>query len=180
MKRSRALVITIYVLQFIGMLVFASELRAQITQIQANIVVPDISGAGTDASIFLGIGGREFSLDRRGRDDFERNSENTLIFGEDSNVTRPGDNDPRTDPPFTEGDIDGFPVYIRMSDVGDQQDPFDFPEDEWIVDFILVTVFSGGGVIRELISPRLGKSDDGTIQRLGPQPGHVLYLKVRP
>ena len=85
----RILPITIYLLHFISLLVFVSEPRAQITQIQVNVVTPDISGAATDASIFLGIGGREFTLDGRDRNDFQQNSENTFIFGANSNVARP-------------------------------------------------------------------------------------------
>ena len=46
---------------------------AQIESIQVNIETGDESGGGTDGSIYVGVGGREFHLDTSA-DDFERGS----------------------------------------------------------------------------------------------------------
>ena len=177
MKRSLIIMIRTCLLVFIATLVFATELRAQISQIRVTLITSNVSGAGTDADVFIGIGGREFNLNLLGRGDRERNQEDQYVLGEASNVERSEDNDPRSPLPVTVDDIDEFPVYIRMIDIGDSSDPLNFPEDEWIVDFIDVIVFSGDFVVREFLSPRLGFINDEANQRLGPRSGFVLHLR---
>ena len=48
----------------------------------------DAPKAGTDASVYVGIGGREFCIDSRDPDfdDFERNDDRTYILGKKPNV----------------------------------------------------------------------------------------------
>ena len=48
----------------------------------------DAPKAGTDASVYVGIGGREFRIDSRDPDfdDFERNDDRTYILGKKPNV----------------------------------------------------------------------------------------------
>ena len=56
-----------------------------LTKIDVNIATGDRGGAGTDGSVYLGIGGREFHCDTSAND-FERGSSRTYTFGEESNV----------------------------------------------------------------------------------------------
>jgi hypothetical protein len=91
--------------------------RAQpITRIDVRFKTANVNGAGTDCPVYLGIGGREFNLDRPNIDDRERKSDDTYRLGTNSNVIIPGDNDPREGMPLAVEDLPRFPIYIRMSD----------------------------------------------------------------
>jgi hypothetical protein len=83
-----------------------------LTRIDVNIATGDRGGAGTDGSVYLGIGGREFHCDTSAND-FERGSSRTYTFGEESNVRNGNRNDPRT-PQLTVEAVDRFSVYIRF------------------------------------------------------------------
>jgi hypothetical protein len=180
MKRSRTIAIAIYLLTFIGMIAFTSELRAQIVEIQVGTETANINGAGTDASIYLGIGGREFNLDNPSRNNFERNQEDAFVFGDRSisNVVFPEGNNPR-DPQLTMDDVDRFPVYIRMSDVGNHSRPFNFPADEWIVDYVRVSVIGPFGAEKVFTSPLLGGIGDQITLRLSSRSGFLCSSAVR-
>jgi hypothetical protein len=79
---------------------------AQITGVLCQLITGNISGAGTDGSIFLGLCGREFRLDSV-RDDYERGSWREYILGAGPlepnlpppqiRVTHPEQNDPRSE-----------------------------------------------------------------------------------
>ena len=113
---------------------------AAITRIDVRIKTGDRSGAGTDADVFLAIAGREFGLDSRAVsvDDFERNSDQTYILGDLSNVAVPDGNDPRDPMPLDTADLDLFPVWIRC-EAGD---------DLWNLEYVEVTVNPGPGQIQ--------------------------------
>jgi hypothetical protein len=85
---------------------------AQIESIQVNVQTPDVTGAGTDGSLYLGVCGREFQLDTSD-DDLERGSARKYVLGEDHNVVSAGVNDPRKQLLLTEH-VDGLPVYLRF------------------------------------------------------------------
>jgi len=85
---------------------------AQIERIVLNVQTGKLSGAGTDGDVYLGVCGREFSIDTT-RDDFERESTHNYILGDGSNVNNSSLNDPRKQRLFVEN-VESFPVYIRF------------------------------------------------------------------
>ena len=87
-----------------------------LNKIRVTIKTGRDAGAGTDGSVFLGLAGREFRCDSS-HDDFERGSNRNYIFGDDANIQRPHDNDPRK-PPLDDADVGAFPAYIRFSQSG--------------------------------------------------------------
>jgi hypothetical protein len=84
----------------------------KINTIKVNIETGDLSGAGTDGDVYVGVAGREFFLDTT-RDDFERGSSRQYVLGSGSNVNNAGVNDPRKQNLLVEA-VDFFPVYIRF------------------------------------------------------------------
>jgi len=88
----------------------------QIDTIGLNLKTGNLSGAGTDGDVYLGVCGREFSIDTT-RDDFERGSARTYVLGDGSNVNNAAVNDPREQRLFVEN-VDNFPVYIRFQPQG--------------------------------------------------------------
>jgi hypothetical protein len=109
---------------------FASQNRTlaligePVTTILARIVTHDIDNAGTDAHVYLGIGGREFYIDSDNEvggtdyDDFERGDDRTYFLGEGGfvdthRVLQPEHNDPRSPYALDFALLDKFPVYIR-------------------------------------------------------------------
>ena|SRR5438477_8276622 len=125
---------------------------AAITRIDAFIKTGDRDGAGTNGSVYLGIGGREFHLDSAATDfdDFEKGKSRTYVLGEPpplpnnnnivpvSNAVR---NDPRIDYVLKSEFLDKFPVYIRLDPTGD------FPE--WNLEFAKITVQTHTGFFAE-------------------------------
>ena len=110
--------------------------------ILALISTRDVDGAGTDAEIYIGVGGREFHADSSA-DDFERNSKAAYIFGEVTEdtapyvrrtVNRPGDNDPRGPYHLYTENLDLTPVYVRWVQGGNSAD--------WCLDQISVWAFT--------------------------------------
>ncbi len=86
---------------------------ATITQIQLRLVTAsDPEAGGPDGDVFLGIGGREFSVDAD-LDDTERRNDRTYIFGEGASVREPKFNDPRN-PQLDTLNVSKFPTYIRF------------------------------------------------------------------
>lgn len=83
-----------------------------ISRIDVRIRTSEENGSGTDGSVFLGICGREFQLDKQG-DDNESGDSRGYTIGRDANILHPGDNDPRN-PSIDENDISKYPVYIRF------------------------------------------------------------------
>ena len=78
--------------------------------------LPDAGSSDSDA-VFLGIGGREFRLNKKHKQ-FRENSTDTFIIGKDSNIENPQNNDLPNDGTknsFKLGynDLDEFPKYIR-------------------------------------------------------------------
>jgi hypothetical protein len=141
-----------------------------VTQIQVRITTSSVTGAGTNAKVFLGIGGREFRLDSANPcGDFETGQDVIYTLGVNANanfLSNPGlipgtarpcptgmsaieaaeDNDPRH-PQIDTNFIDQpntTPTYIRMSDVSfDNANPLTWPADDWLVSFVQVFVFIG-------------------------------------
>jgi hypothetical protein len=84
-----------------------------ITTFSVRITTGKAGGAGTDGNVYIGMCGREFRIDSA-IDDFERNTDNTYIFGAGSNVNNSFTNDPRSLYPVSVEDIEPFPAYIRF------------------------------------------------------------------
>ncbi|MCX4242168.1 hypothetical protein [Paraliomyxa miuraensis] len=73
---------------------------------------------GTMGAVYLGLGGREFRLNRIGHNDFQRNSISQFVLGDASHayaVSHPDDNDPTSPMPLDTIDLARFPVYIRLA-----------------------------------------------------------------
>jgi hypothetical protein len=117
------------------------EGMSAITRIQLRIVTGDREDAGTDGNVLLGLAGREFNVDSSGVNDFERGSDRTYIFGDGSNVLRPGQNDPRSPWQLDTEDIPRCPRYIRF-ELGSGGD--------WNIELLELVVNptpAGGGII---------------------------------
>ena len=84
----------------------------KINSIGLHLDTGDLSGSGTDGDVYLGLCGREFSIDTN-RDDFERGSGRTYILGENADIRNADVNDPRKHELFTEN-MARFPLYIRF------------------------------------------------------------------
>ena len=63
------------------MVVFRRSIMPQIASITLHLQTGDLSGAGTDGDVYLGLCGREFSIDST-RDDFESGDGRSYVLGE--------------------------------------------------------------------------------------------------
>jgi hypothetical protein len=134
---------------------------AAITRIDVRLKTGARSGAGTDGDIYLGIGGREFSLDSAA-DDFEAGSDRVYVFGQGANVVSADANDPRQPYGLRTETLARFPVYLRFEPkTGD---------DNWNLESIGVTVNPGPG---QLQFGAMGGSDH---LWLGRRFGKTCYL----
>ena len=84
----------------------------RVDTIRINIQTGNLSGAGTDGDVYVGVCGREFSLDTT-RDDFERGSSREYVLGAGANVNNAPVNDPRKQILLVEN-VDSAPVFIRF------------------------------------------------------------------
>jgi hypothetical protein len=84
----------------------------QINSIQLHLQTGTGSGSDTDGDVYLGICGREFSIDSSA-DDFESGQARTYVLGEGATIRNADVNDPRKQRLFTEN-VSNFPVYIRF------------------------------------------------------------------
>jgi Subtilase family len=113
----------------------AARDKLTIKQIQVTITTGDVNAAGTNGKVFLGMGGREFRLDKPGNQ-FERGDVDNFVIGDGSNVEYPNKNDlPMPDgtkdsPHMTYVDVLKFPKYIRFEP---KNDP-----DNWNIDQVSV------------------------------------------
>ncbi|MCG7527731.1 hypothetical protein MHW47_25245 [Streptomyces sp. OfavH-34-F] len=138
-----------------------------ISQIVAHVVTADTDHASTGSWIYLGLGGREFSLDTYGVD-FSRGADAHFRLGEDSNVKYSSYNDPRT-PPLSIEDLRHFPVYLRMESAGDRA--------AWCLEWVSVTVDPDAGHRHRYTHPALaGRSSRHRIW-LDTGYGKALYLR---
>ena len=101
MKRKRFTTSAISACVMVFIIFSASErLGAQvpvriIVKIEVDLATSDLADAGTNNNAYLGIGGREFVLNLRGRtNELARGSRDIYNFGFDNNVIEPSQNDP--------------------------------------------------------------------------------------
>jgi len=115
---------------------------ANINRIDVRVFTATGGGnPGTDDTVYLGLGGREFRLDTSSND--HESGVRTFILGNGSNVTAASRNDPRNPQLDTNDDLPVFPVYVRKA--GSTHDDED---DAWRVESLRVTVNPGGNQIR--------------------------------
>jgi hypothetical protein len=111
-----------------------------ITTITAKIKTAKDDNAGTDGTVYLGIGGREFKISSS-EPDFEKNSDTTYQLGEDLAGVGPVQvddsdrNDPRKQMPLTVESLSNFPVWIRFAQTGNSS--------AWLLESVRVTVNPG-------------------------------------
>ena len=90
---------------------------SHIKQVKVIIETGDASGAEADGPVYLGLGAREFRLDKTG-DQFRRGTTDTFILGNGTlgppNVLNPNENDPATPVWIDQADLENSPynVYI--------------------------------------------------------------------
>jgi len=164
--------LSLWVLSTVGLLavsVCSPEIASAepITAIDVRFKTANANGAGTDCPVYLGFGGREFNLDRANIDDRERNSTDIYKLGSNSNVSIPGNNDPREGLPLAMEDVSRFPVYIRMSD------DCTGSGGHWKVDYAEVRGNPGPA---EIVYSRLGALNDDVQLWFSPLTGMILYL----
>ncbi|WP_447035733.1 hypothetical protein [Streptomyces sp. DSM 118878] len=140
---------------------------ADIEQIEIEVLTGDEPDSGTDALVYLGMGGREFLLDNYNEDDFRRGDRNYFRLGRDSTVTHPSENDPAA-PQLTLGDVDRYPVYLRLN--------AQVESDDWLLDNVWVSVRADERTRRYGRSALDGSGSDHTVW-LGIRAGLVLHLE---
>jgi hypothetical protein len=92
-----------------------------ITKIDVRIITGNINNAGTNGTVFIAIGGREFQLDSA-ENDFEKGKTFTYVLGAGSTVINPMLNDPTKPFAMKTEDLDKFPAWIRFEPSGDSPD----------------------------------------------------------
>lgn len=135
----------------------------------------DVENAGTDGDVYLGIGGREFQINKSDRDDFERGDDATYILG-DRPITPPENgidisswaNNPKDPYIIKTENLNMFPVYIRLENA-------DSVSSVWHLDYVEVRVNpeSDNTIFSAL-------DDDFEYIFLGGGFGRTLYLLPRP
>ncbi|MEV2253489.1 hypothetical protein AB0I94_23415 [Streptomyces sp. NPDC050147] len=140
---------------------------ADIEQIDIEVLTGDEPDAGTDALVYLGLGGREFLLDNYDEDDFRRGDRNNFRLGRDSTVTHPSENDPSA-PRLTLDDVTRHPVYLRLN--------AQVESDHWLLDNVWVTVRTDERDLRYGRFALDGSGSDHSIW-LGIRAGLVLHLE---
>ncbi len=133
---------------------------ANIKSIKVVVSTMDEEDAGGDGPVYLGICGREFSIDSSD-DDFERGANFTYQFGEGGSVQNSELNDPR-EPQLQTEDADRFPVYIRL----------EHPTEHWKVQRVSVHLNDGSFPLWDTF----GHIPDTQGIWLGRLAGRVLYL----
>lgn len=143
---------------------------AQISGVLCQVVTGRLSGAGTDGTVYLGLGGREFHMDSTD-DDYEAGSLREYIMGVPpipfvsppmKRVNNKDLNDPRKGYPLDTIDIDRAPVYIRFEPRGD--------DDNWNLRFVAVLVYTDQFAIAYTPPQRFDNL------WLGHRSGKILYL----
>jgi len=137
---------------------------APVNRIELDLATADVSGAGTNQAVYLGIGGREFLVDSAdSTNDFEQGDKKTYIFGEGSNIDQFQYNDPRA-PKIHTTDVERYPMYVRA------------PNSDWAVADITVTVNPGDN---ELVYENASLASSNDVIWFGSTYGEVVYLARR-
>jgi hypothetical protein len=145
---------------------------AKITGILCQVITGNVSGAGTDGNVYLGLGGREFRLDST-KDDFERASWREYIMGAgpvEPNLPPPqirvsnlDKNDPRKGFPLDTANLTRAPVYIRFEPENS--------DDNWNLKSAVALVYAEGKFLVGYLVPSVFDN-----LWLGTGSGKVVYL----
>ena len=147
-----------------------------ITQVVVTIKTGNASGADADGPVYLGLGPREFRLNKTGNQ-FERNKTDTFVLGNTgppggaANVSNANENDP-LNPTIIEGaDLLNSPynVYIRYES-----------DTKWLVGDVIVEAIGQVGVsfppFQHTFRVKFGIASPGIW--LGKDSGKFLYLQA--
>ena len=85
-----------------------------ITRIDFRVKTGDRQGAATNGDVYVGIGGREFSIDKAGSNDFERGADQTYVAGLGSTINFPDINNPTSPYQLLTERLDKYPVYSTL------------------------------------------------------------------
>ena len=108
----------------------------QLGKITVEVKTANVSGAGTNGRVYLGIGRREFRLNKTGNQ-FEPGSTDTFVIGADANINSPnGSNDlplgaNMNAPEIQFSVVEHNPVYIRFEPENNN--------DKWNVELVRLT-----------------------------------------
>src|SRR5690606_11669367 len=119
---------------------------------------------GTLGHVFLGICGREFRLNRLGKNDFKRNDVSQFVLGDASDrfsVANPDDNDPKSPFPIDTKYLMAYPIYLRLAGAN----------AHWRIEGGTIEVFTGSASYCLEMLP--GKRNI----LLGPSSGEFLFVK---
>jgi hypothetical protein len=136
---------------------------ATITTIEVTITT---GNNGTLGAVYLGIGGREFRLNRLGQNDFKRNDVSQFVLGDAGHsyaVANPDVNDPKTPLPLDTADLLSFPLYLRLAGAN----------GHWHVAAGTIKVNAGAASATIRILP-----PTSTIV-LGPDAGELLFIQAQ-
>jgi hypothetical protein len=134
---------------------------AAITLIEVSITT---GNNGTLGAVYLGIGGREFRLNRLAQNDFMRNNVSQFVLGDASHafsVKNPDANDPKLGVPLDSTDLTKYPMYLRLAGAN----------AHWQVESGTVVVTKGAGP-KQTIAILPPNRDI----LLGPDAGEFLYF----
>ena len=91
------------------------NLMSHIKQVLVTIETGDASDAGADGPVYLGLGAREFRLDKAG-DQFRRATTDTFLLGNGTlgppDVLNPNENDPATPVWIDSPDLENSPYNV--------------------------------------------------------------------
>jgi hypothetical protein len=114
---------------------FTLRNMTHIGQIKAEVRTGDVAGADTNGRVYLGIGGREFRLNKPGNQ-FERHTIDKFIIGAGGNIDNPNNGNSlpvlgdSNAPRIEFASLNQNPEYIRFEPQGD--------EDKWNVEAVTV------------------------------------------
>ena len=146
---------------------------AKITGILCQIITGDVSGAGTDGRVYLGLGGREFLMNSTA-DDYERDCWREYVMGRGPiepdlparqiRVLEGDQNDPRVGFPLDTAQLTRTPAYIRFEPTGSNSN--------WNLRSVIALVYTGAGQFFASFRP----PDRFDNMWLGHDFGKMLYL----
>jgi hypothetical protein len=143
---------------------------SDIQQITVYIRTAKKKYSGTTDKVYLGFGGREFHLRNdsiSAEKNFSRETYDTFILGDQSNVNESDKNDPRS-PQLTLTDVGLYPVYIRKAGPVQGED-----DNAWNVESVKIECEPKLGWLKPL--NRLFGPDDIW---LSVESGLILYIPV--
>jgi hypothetical protein len=105
-------------------------------KIIVEIKTANVSGAGTNGRVYLGIGRREFRLNKDG-DQFQAGSTDNFVIGAGGNINSPNNSNDlplganMNAPEIQFASVDDLPIYIRFEPQNDN--------DNWNVESVRLT-----------------------------------------